>query len=432
MQEFLLLCNRPPRGANADTIIDHIDSIHAMPNFRVREVSMLGDIPDTLDLDRFGAIGIHYSLHISDPKNHFLSQKSIERLAAFKGTKCIWMHDEYRRVDESLKKLQRIGVSTIFTVIPKEVAGIVYKKESLPNTSVEVILTGYVSKTLREIKSTPFKKRALDLVYRARRPPYWLGSFAMEKIDICESFVKKAGDGKLKIDVSVEEWDRIYADEWLEFLSSSKAALAVESGASVIDFTGDIEKSVSEYVSKNKNATFENVRHLVEVADHKLSIKCLSPRIFELAACRTLIVAFPGFYSGIIKPWVHYIPLNKDFSNISEVIDLIKNKTNFCEDIIENAYRDLILSSKYSYEEFSKFCSTKIKKKYEFETKYTSIRFYFDLHRSIVYLRHNYIAFVFQKYVLRTSMRKHMIVFWSRMPAGVQTWIRPVMRYIGR
>ena len=47
--------------------------------------------------------------------------------------------------------------------------------------------------------------------------------------------------------------------------------------------------------------------------------------IFETAAFRVCLILFPGSYSGILKPNIHFIELEKDFSNISEVLDQMKD-----------------------------------------------------------------------------------------------------------
>ena len=63
------------------------------------------------------------------------------------------------------------------------------------------------------------------------------------------------------------------------------------------------------------------------------------------------MILYPGNYSGILKPGVHYLSLEKDFSNIDEVRRAIKD-TDFLERIANNARSELIESGKYSFESF--------------------------------------------------------------------------------
>ena len=77
----------------------------------------------------------------------------------------------------------------------------------------------------------------------------------------------------------------------------------------------------------------------------------ISPKIFEAIRLKTVLVLFEGKYSGIIKPNIHFIPLKKDFSNANEVLNKLKNK-DWIEKLVNKAYKDIILSNKYSYKAF--------------------------------------------------------------------------------
>jgi hypothetical protein len=76
-----------------------------------------------------------------------------------------------------------------------------------------------------------------------------------------------------------------------------------------------------------------------------------SPRIFEMAASCTVMILFEGSYSGIVQPHVHYLPLKKDFSNLSEITSLL-NDDSFIDNMVIRAKNDIIDSGKYSYSSF--------------------------------------------------------------------------------
>ncbi|MDR1012262.1 MAG: hypothetical protein LBL40_00125, partial [Coxiellaceae bacterium] len=61
MYNLLLLCNRPVKKVSTDNIIEHIDALKLMPAWSVYELPMLGKIPSNIDLNRFDAIGVHYT-----------------------------------------------------------------------------------------------------------------------------------------------------------------------------------------------------------------------------------------------------------------------------------------------------------------------------------------------------------------------------------
>ena len=85
--------------------------------------------------------------------------------------------------------------------------------------------------------------------------------------------------------------------------------------------------------------------------EDKVYYRTISPRHFEAAAFRICQVLFEGHYSGVLEPMTHYVPLKKDFSNIDEVIGLIRD-AEVRGELTENAYRDLIASGDWSYRRF--------------------------------------------------------------------------------
>ena len=89
-----------------------------------------------------------------------------------------------------------------------------YSPDKLPGVRRETVLAGYVPKHLLKIKVPNYEDRPLDIGYRARKLPAWLGYFGQEKWIIADKFVKSAEKYDLKYDVSWKESDRIYGDKW--------------------------------------------------------------------------------------------------------------------------------------------------------------------------------------------------------------------------
>ncbi len=96
------------------------------------------------------------------------------------------------------------------------------------------------------------------------------------------------------------------------------------------------------------SASFEDVRELLTPFEDKIPYRTVSPRHFEAAAFRVLQILFEGDYSGVLQPWVHYLPLRKDFSNFHDVITKFRNPT-VRRFITERAYADVIDSGRFSY-----------------------------------------------------------------------------------
>jgi hypothetical protein len=125
--------------------------------------------------------------------------------------------------------------------------------------------------------------------------------------------------------------------------------LGVESGASVFDFTGQIQARVEKYLAIHPDADFEEIQgRFFRAEEGKIRLNQISPRCFEAAALRTAMVLYEGEYSGILKPWRHYIPLKKDFSNFGEVLDAIRDVDRL-QALASRTYDEIACNAQYSY-----------------------------------------------------------------------------------
>ena len=77
----------------------------------------------------------------------------------------------------------------------------------------------------------------------------------------------------------------------------------------------------------------------------------ISPRVFEMAGASTVMILYEGTYSGILTPNIHYLPLKKDLSNLSSILDALKN-ASYIDDMVQRTKEDIIDSKKYSYQAF--------------------------------------------------------------------------------
>src|SRR5207253_8650743 len=113
-----------------------------------------------------------------------------------------------------------------------------------------------------------------------------------------------------------------------------------------------VETSVREYLAANPTSSYEEVEtRVLRTFDKTPMINTVSPRAFEAAAMRTALIMFRGEYSGVARPWEHYIPLEKDFSNMDEVVRFVRDVPLQAE-MTERTYADLIDSGRYSYRRF--------------------------------------------------------------------------------
>lgn len=345
---ILLLCD--DRRGHANTVLDHIDAFRQYSRHQVRNFNpkaMRRSV--ALDLEEFDVVVIHYSVVLSDPI--FVSSDFRDKLRRYGGLKIEFIQDDYRWVNRAAATARDVGVSVLFTVAPEPAAGQLYD-ERLPGVRRVHTLTGYVPDNLVGRAIRPLAKRPIDVAYRSRDLAFWLGRLSREKAWIGEGFLERAASYGLRCDIAWKEHERIYGQAWIDFLSSCRATLGCESGASIADFDGSAELAVRGYLREHPGASYEDVHDAVlRPFEGNVVVNVVSPRVFEAASLGTAMIMFPGEYSGVVAPGAHYISLEKDFSNMEEVVAMLRDD-DLLSTLTRRAYGDLIGSRSYSYEAF--------------------------------------------------------------------------------
>lgn len=345
----LLLCD-DFRG-HANTVLDHISALIKYSEHIVRTFNPRG-LSDSrcLDLSEFDVVVIHYSVFVIS--DHYLSPRFRDKLREFEGLKVQFIQDEYRRVDEMAAMMRFLGIHVLFTLLPSPEIPKVYSDARLPGVVKVHSLAGYVPERLVGVEVPATERRPVDIGYRGRTLPFWLGRVAQEKAWIGQGVLARADKYGLSCDIGWAEGDRIYGERWTKFLCSCKATLGTVSGASITDFDGTVEKRTKDYLAEHPDADFHQLsRAVLEPYEGNVRVNVISPRIFEAVALRTALILFPGDYSGIVLPWVHYIPLAKDFSNMDTVTEKLRDE-KFLRAMTQTAYGDLVSSGRYSYRSF--------------------------------------------------------------------------------
>lgn len=326
---------------------DHINAITAANEGFAWYVEnpLKNKVLDKLDLNYFDAVGIHYS--IKPYNNYYLSTALKRKIAEFRGVKFQFLQDEYQRVNMVQDYLAQLGFDILFTLVNPALYKAAYPDKRLKNLKMVTVLTGYVAPEMTTYNPPPIAARPIDVSYRARRCDFWLGALSYEKQWIGDAFLRYTKNAGLITDISMDEKARIYGQDWIGFLQQSKVVLGTESGASIWDFDGSIETRVNEYLAQHKKANFDEVHKAVlEPIDGKILYNAISPRVFEAAANKTAMLMFPGYYSGVLIPDRHYISLEKDFSNIEEVMNKIRD-AEFLQKMVDVTYDEIIASGTY-------------------------------------------------------------------------------------
>lgn len=319
---LVLLCNFQKVGAG--TIVDHINGIVQESRHTIDVVNFLGDIPRGFDLDRYDGLIIHYSLIACS--NTYIHPSLRRRISDFRGLKVAFVQDDYRFIDDTVDALAMMGIHILFGLAAPQIIDRVYNPEKLPGTRRETVLTGYVPKHLLGRTLPAYEDRPLDVGYRARKTPAWLGELSWEKWLIAERFLRDVPAYGLRCDISCREEDRIYGENWTTFLTQCKAVLGTESGSSVCDFSGAIQREAEAHEAREPDIAPEALRDLYfKDADGDIMMNVISPRCFEAAALKTLMILYEGDYSGRLIAGRHYVPLKRDHSNMADVVRILRD-----------------------------------------------------------------------------------------------------------
>ena len=90
---------------------------------------------------------------------------------------------------------------------------------------------------------------------------------------------------------------------------------------SLLDPTGTIRRCVEQQLIRRPAATFEEIEaRCFPGEDGRHAFTAISPRNLEAALARTVQIATPGAYSGVLSAGEHYLPLSPDCANAAEVV----------------------------------------------------------------------------------------------------------------
>ena len=340
------------------TIYEHLYSFKKYSDAECTYINAYYHIPSSILKIRFDLVVYHYTFlgqKWGGTKLFRLFLKIHRKLKRLHGYKVAIPQDEYVYTQDLCSFFKEFGVRAVFTCLPQSEWEKVYPRKLSGLEKYVTVFPGYVDEdSLKQIRryQKDHDKRALDIGYRARKLPYWLGYHALKKWQLTEQFLKVLPKYKLRYDLSNSYAEVFFGHDWYKFLSSCRVVLGCEGGASLYDPNGKIRKSVEKYVGKHPNADFWEVeRECFPDLDGNLKLFSLSPRHFESCMTHTCQALVEGDYSGIFKKGLHYIEIKKDWSNIDEVLRKISD-VEYCRRIADNAYRDIIGSGKYTYRSF--------------------------------------------------------------------------------
>lgn len=355
---ILLMYYHPPT-AYAPTVMDSIDSFSKYSQFKIYPVNPHLGYPKSLDSLQFKVIILHYSMFGS--ATYVISPPYYKLLERHADAHKIWVcQDECYNHKQRTQFANRYKISCIYSCLKPQYFDEVYLSRCPSVKKVIPTLTGYVSESM--VKNAckfakEYEQRTIDVGYRAREVPSYLGLGGLEKMEIAEKFLEYADGTDLNLDIKCKEEDRIYGDHYWRWLGNLKTILGVESGGSIFDLDNEVWDEYNRKLGKeswavgDRTVSYEELDpEILKKWENRIQYRAISPRCFEAAAFKICQVMTLGEYNGIMQSNRHYIPLEKDFGNFHQVLFQMRNQKG--KEVVEQAHKDLIESGRYSFQRF--------------------------------------------------------------------------------
>lgn len=346
-----ILCVYAATQTYTATVYEHLNAFNKFSEcvWYFTDISMLDAVD--LDLSGFDAVVVHYSVRLPYGQ---VTATGIEKLRAYGGLKALFIQDEYDHTNRAKAVIWASGIDLVFSVVPPQSMAYVYPQEEFPGVRFVSNLTGYVPDELEESVGplVPPSQRSVLVAYRGRQLPIRYGRLGIDKIEVGRRVAGFCARRGLSCNIAWDEKSRIYGADWYHFIASAKSMLGTESGSNVFDWDGSLQRRIDACREANPEATEDDLyREVVAPEEKEGLMNQLSPRIFEMAAAKTVMVLLEGSYSNALTPMRHYVPLKKDYSNLDEVFKFLAND-EAVDEMAERAFADIIGSQSYGYRTF--------------------------------------------------------------------------------
>lgn len=272
-------------------------------------------------------------LHSVFSNEQLLAGRLLSTLRRLDVPKVFFIGNEYKSMPDKLAFAEGLDVALLVSQLTSEPALELYRRRlgrpvvGIPNTGLDLELFA---------PRTSAAERPIDLGYRAFDSPPYLGH--RERRAIADAFLAAAPRRGLAVDISLDPADRFTEPEWAAFLNRCKGQLGTEAGGDFFELTDETRDRVNAHLLERPDASFDEIweRYFAGYRD-PVSGRALSGRIVEAAGTMTAQILIRGDYGGLFRPDVHYIPLERDFSNLDEALDAFEDERRRVE-IAENAY----------------------------------------------------------------------------------------------
>jgi len=334
------------------TTLEYLEALKRCSGLEVDYLHVTHDAEIDFDINRYDIVFHSYCARLCF--EDYVSASYEAAMQRFLGLKMIAAQDEYDLTATLHRAIRRLGFHVYFTCVPKACWPMVHPESELPGVHLVQVLTGYVSESLdwKRRFAKPLASRSRKIAYRGRDIGARYGQLGFDKFEIGRRMAEVCAAKGIPHDIAMDEASRIYGSRWFELVGDSRIMLGSESGSNAFDFDGTLRELVAERErTLGRRVGYEEVAAAVAAFEAPFDIGQISPRVFECAAMQTPMIMYRGSYSGAVEPDVHYISLERDFSNIDAILARIDD-LDWLQGFADRAHQRLVASGDYSYESF--------------------------------------------------------------------------------
>jgi hypothetical protein len=257
-------------------------------------------------------------MHSTNAQGDRLPPWLYEELGERKGRLAIFFGNEYKELDVKCDMAKRLAADLVISQLPEEAASWMYA----PLAPIRPLSILHALNPKAFFPTIPIDNRPIDVGYRGSQYPFGLGDF--DRNILVFEFTHGVRAAHLSRNIAFDYFDRA---GWANFLNNCKATISSEAGMPYLDRTDERRRQADEIAAQAIASGFVQAERIVaDIAalyvgkDDWVSGKTLSSRHFEAVGCKTCQIMFPGRFADVFIADVHYLALERDFSNLDQVL----------------------------------------------------------------------------------------------------------------
>jgi SAM-dependent methyltransferase len=309
-------------------IIDWREAFLGYPDLDVELCNINNDAHYSRCLREIGSYGLIVVSHAATGDDMTRLLASRQHFMGRKGNMAVFIGNEYDILSEKISFIRSTGADFICTQLPLETAEWLYGE----CTEARIIAMPHA---LNPRNYYPLRDagRPIDIGFIGDIYFPWIGD--IERTVLIELFRNNGASFGLNCDIRTQ---RIPLEQWNVFLNNCKGIIGAESGSYYLNGRGDLLRRAKEYMEANPGTTFKQL-HAIFFKDQAspVSGKAISSRHFEPIGTKTCQLLLEGDYNGILKAGEHYIPIRKDYSNLTDALGKFMDH-DYRRAITERAY----------------------------------------------------------------------------------------------